>query len=241
MTVRDFNRAVKQCVLILICMFLTGIQGPAKADDLENGGRTKFEIFGMMDEYRMTCATFDGETIEGFYSSEADAAARFKELLPAYCKEEGIGQGFISELGSNGSVIFISPIIARSIRSHYEDGGFGQGTGALKESEFANASNLDLLRYLRGVYFRNNYKEAEVILAANAPSEMRRAGAILSKMGCRGVRIYINENIPETFALFFSPTPKLRKFLGIKNTVMFDDVNKACGNRLKLSEQIGQD
>ena len=241
MTVRDFDQVGKRCALILICVLLTGIQGPVQADELSNGGRTKFEIFGMMNEYLMTCASFDGETIERFDSGEVDAAARFKELLPAYCKEEGIAQGFISQASSDGSVTFISPIIARSIRSHYEEGVFGHGTGALKESEFANASNLDLLRYLRGVYFRNNYKAAEVILAANASSETHHAGVILSKMGCTGVRIYVNESVPNTFALIFSPTPKLRKFLGIKNTVMLEDMNKACGDRLKLREQIGHD
>ena len=56
----------KRSALIFACVILGVFLDPIRADELANGGRTKFEIFGMMDEYGLWFAGFDGETIDRF-------------------------------------------------------------------------------------------------------------------------------------------------------------------------------
>ncbi len=227
--------------MFIFCVLLGGFFRDVQADELQNGGRTKFEIFGMMDEYGMDFSPFDGQRIANFYPNEAALAPRFAKLLDAYCTEEGVSHGFIEEEEPGGGVAFVSPAIAKSIRSHYEKGGmFGQ-SGTLRPSEFENASNLDLLRYLRGAYSRYNYKESEVIIAGNSTSKVHNLAVILSKLGCKGVRFYLYEAVPVSDVLIFSPTEKIRQFLGIQRTIRFDELSKGFEGGLKLHEQIGSD
>jgi hypothetical protein len=230
------SKAFMRICRFYLALFVVGFCArEAAASDVRKDGLTRFEIFGMKDEYMMLddamLHDFDGQTIERFYPSESEAAAHFEKLLPAYCVEEGIGATFVKKVDSQNFTYFISPIIAEDIRRHYDK-------GILKKSEFGHASWPDLMRYVLGAYARYNYKRSAIISAANSPYKIRNLAVVLSRLGCSDLRCYVDDAVPTSNLVVFTPTKEIRQKLGIKKTISFAELNRAFGDHLKLRENF---
>ena len=222
---------MKRFCILVTSLFLTACMERATADGIPKEGRSKFEIFGMKDEYLMVYGDRDGKTIERFDPGESVPAAHFEKLLPSYCAEEGIKADFIKKVDGQGFTYFLSPTITADILSHYTQ------VAKLKDSEFLGASSEDLQRYVFGAYTRDNYKRAAIICAANSPSKVHNLAKCLYKLGCADVHVYRFDAVPISNIVVFSPTENVRKKLGIKNEISFAELNKAFQNDLKADDQ----
>jgi hypothetical protein len=228
-----------QRITLLFAALLVAFDVPRDAWSVErpSRGRTRFEVFGMLNEYASRVP--DGATIEGFYSSEVETrpavVAHFEELLREFCGEEHLAPKYEKKNYPQGGIAFVSPPIAEVIDKYYR-------TGALDESVFDDASDEDLLRYVAGAYLREgDRKKRAVLYMANAARKMRTVGVILARLGCKHVRMYSSRMklIPTTYVLLFSPSPKVKTNLGILSEAALSDLGDPLDKVLSLEEEIG--
>ena len=193
-------------------------------------GHTRFEVFGMLDEYVGRFS--DGQLIETFSGGETALAAHFERLLRAFCTEEGINPTFDKKVGQEGCIMFFSPAIADAIDRHYTN-------GVLDESVFDGVSDEDLLRYVAGAYLRLGDEKKSVILGANAVQKLHTVGLVLHRLGCSGVKLYCTRDlVPTSVILVFRPSQRVKKRLGIQKEAAVSELAYFKKNILELVEEI---
>jgi hypothetical protein len=194
-------------------------------------GRARFELFGMLNEYMSRFP--DGETIEGFYSSERAKAAHFDQVLRQFCKEEKLAPHYERRTLPEGQIVYLSKPIAEAIDIYY-------ATGSINEAVFTNASDEDLLRYVNGAYFRFGDKKRAVLYMPNGGRKMRTVGMVLSRLGCTRVRMYSSRMnmVPTAYVLLFSPTATVKARLGILAETSLGDLDDNLGKYLSFDEEI---
>ncbi len=220
--------------LLASCVHRSGIAATPHADT----GHARFEIYGMLGEYESRYS--DGKRIEGFdgtfqyYLQETPLAAHFERLLRAFCAEEGINPKFDKKIESSGSITitFFSPAIAAAIDCHYID-------GSLDRSVFDGASDEDLLRYAAGAYLRFGHDKINGITAGNAFRKLHTVGLVLHRLGCSGVKLYyLKETVPTVVILVFSPSPRVKKRLGIQKEVAISEIVDSRTRTIELVKEI---
>jgi hypothetical protein len=219
-------------VALLFALSVLLFAPAVRAADNSRPVRARFELLGMLRE--SPAKTPDTAIIERFDAKEVDAMARFEELLRDFCEQEKIPADYRkSPEPETGTIVYLSPEIARTLWQYYQD-------EKLDDSLMAEVSNEELLGYVAGVYSRfGNEKMRPIILQENGRRRLETLGRVLARLGCRRLLIYgtgTHFDLP-VYALTFSPTRKVAWRLGILGSVTLDQLG-AFSKSLTFLEEI---
>lgn len=214
----------KYVVITLTFHLIAGafcLASPANSTDTASTveSRAKFELLGLLGADRPQP---NSGRIVTFFKNETELAVYFEPLLARFCEQEGIAPNYTKETEEYG-ITYSSRAIAAALSLNYD---FYEGV--LNNDIFIEATDENLLRYIKGVY--RGYagpENANVIIMPIGFKTLKQVGLILAQLKCPSVKIFSNnptsESILTTHILLFTPTEIIARKLGIKKKVSIFD------------------
>jgi len=216
-----------KCSAAFLCLSLLtlgGNEAVAQASASEVG-RPLFELLGMMTE-RFSPRPGGTETFGGGDTT----SDHFEAILREYCDRLGIEADIQNELFPERHLIEIrSPTIALIEEKFFRSPPDGVGPLYLDKTVFADATDQDLLRYVRGAYLRYGMDGVTASFAMGglaAANKLREVGLVLSRLGCTDVRLYqTNLNwFGGGFRLLFEPSEIVARAIGAREKMTIEQV-----------------
>jgi hypothetical protein len=226
-------------ILVVVLLGLT--VGTGLAGDLPAAKTAKLtpamcEMLGMADEYISRFSYYTGKPrpgfVEHFYPAEMKLADRYQELINDYRKESGLKFG--CKRKDDDHVQFHSAVLAGIINSFYKK---VDNLATLDIQHLMGADNKCRLRYLQGAYRRHGKDKSNVIGVANGGYKIDTIAAVLKKEGCPSAVHYFTETIPMGHYVFFEPSKKIAKLLGVEKVIEFSKLAERYEAKLQESRK----
>jgi len=195
--------------LTLLILGLTTSFAAAKSAD-----GPLLEMLGMADEYISRFDYIGGKPrpglVESFYPHEKKLADHYQKLIAELERARRRRFKVQRRVGRFGHISFHSPVLARLINARYVKRG---NLATLDPLWLMRQRSAHKWRYLLGAHRR--YGKQNTIRMANAGSKIETLGRLVKQLGASKAAAVAERTIPTGTWLFFDPSPKMIRALGV--------------------------